>query len=95
MSAQGVGAWLCRKNGELQGRGGHHLGAQAGPSEQPPNAGLHSLQSGWCMRCARSAETSRVSVAPHTGIVHPVALGRLWAQGLSAYPSIRWMLLVL
>jgi hypothetical protein len=56
---------------------------------------LHSLQSGWCMRCARSAETSRVSVAPHTGIVHPVALGRLWAQGLSAYPSIRWMLLVL
>lgn len=44
-------------------RGGHHLGAHAGPSGQCSNVGLHPLQSGLCMRCARSAETSRVSVA--------------------------------
>lgn len=52
---------LERELGAL--KGGHHLGAHAGPSGQPPNVGLHPPQSGSCMRCARSAETLRVGVA--------------------------------
>lgn len=52
---------LERELGTL--RGGHHLGTHARPSGQRPNVGLHPLQSGSCMRCARSAETLRVSVA--------------------------------
>lgn len=79
MNAPEVGAWLWRELGAL--RGGHHLGAHAGPSGHRPNVGLHPLQSGSCMRCARSAETLRVSVAwglgglaPHIGVVRRVAL---------------------
>lgn len=60
MNAQEVGAG---PGGELDAlRGGHHLRAHPETSGQPPNLGFHSpLQSGWCMRCVRSAGTSRVS----------------------------------
>ena len=78
-------------------RGGHHLGAHAGPSGHPPNAGLHPPQSGWCMRCARSAETSRVSAAWGLGGLAPHAgtgpwhwrgfLGRPRARGPVCIPT--------